>query len=450
MSEIKTSMVTDFLRFIIDTSMAFQVDDDGYVLDKQGERITLGDPARPLILYQERISDQDAIILNPFSEGIQETEGGKFLYKMIRSSLAARILHTMRVVIDRALAEQKHAALKPAQRKKQKEPLDRVPPVFTDVVAAVVNDVDEKMLAEIDALRKHNGARDTVNGIVYLLYMKKLLTTSLDVPLISEGDEYSPPSGVRQGSVPVFRKMLMAMFKVKSAQELADFKAKASENATPKIDSQARCLFNVYNRLNELFDAIDSSFSIDLTAFQEHLANMPAYSQNARSVITVPAARTPTTSVPVQHHAPSATSPVTPAPQSTTPTYAPQPAPSMRPSHVPMPASPGTIRIPGPQRSDGLPTQDIEIRGPSYGYNGMPMPTSPTPMMPGMMMDPSMYQPGNAGWVHHNVGGPQPQQPMYPQPRYVPPYPLHPGAPQMPGTYMYAGGPGFPDGMRRG
>src|SRR3546814_18530999 len=79
------------LKYFIDGSISTEVDDEGYVCLKNSAddtftRVELGDKKSPVILYQERIVDATAAILNPFSEGLTPTPQSNLFYRILRSA----------------------------------------------------------------------------------------------------------------------------------------------------------------------------------------------------------------------------------------------------------------------------------------------------------------------------------------------------------------------------
>lgn len=426
--EIKTSHVTQFLRFAIGLGLgAYTTDEAGYVLDRDGTKFTLQD-GRAVLLYQEQIKDHEALVLNPFSEGIKESEANKWFYKMQRIALTVRVLQLMKTVLTYAVEGQKRAGLSAAELKAQKLAPQRLPPALRHLVSTIVKDVDVKMLTEYEALEAHALNPATVEGLLYLLYAKKMLTTRLQVSMIEDGDDYEIPKGIRKGTIPVFRTLLMAILGLKSADDIGKFTAKAHEDATPKIDSQMRCLFRLYDQINPALDTLDSEYPVDLSEFKHHLNRLPAYSQNARAMITI------------------APPPKQTAPQ-TIPGVAPQ-FPSAPPSST---TSGGHGKgLPSYVRTDGTWGPEIPATpAPSYGYTGAPMPMQPqmgswnTPMsaapaMPGPMMGyGSMMQPAGPMMTPTNPYGAPIG--MVQQPPYA-------AAPRNP--YGYPVGPGLPQGFR--
>ena len=392
--EVKTSHVTDFLRFTIGTSFgAFKADDAGYVIDAKGNRVALQNDA-PLILYQEKVTDQAAQILNPFSEGIKESDASIWLYKMLRASLSARVMTVIIAVIEFAAEEHRQKQMTAAEKKKaQIEPV-HLDPVLSNLVSSIVQKVDEKTVGEAKVLNKYISHPGTVSGLLYPVYVKKMLTTRLSIPIVENGDDFELPPTIRKGTLPVFRTLLLAMFGIKDADGLDKFTAKAHDDSTPKIDATMRCLFRVYSQLNPVMDALDDTLSIDLSEFKYHLDRMPAYSQNARSITSVARPQpSPHTSLPVQH----ATHIGATAQQD-------HQAPSSRPHDV----------IPSFVTADGKWGPVIEVAGPNYGYTGPPMPMrygQPQQQQPNFGgQGGDVYGSGYAGASSY---GAMPQQPVF-------------------------------------
>lgn len=415
----KTSAVTDALRFFIDLSCnSYDVDEQGYITAPNEEGVyrpmKRGEPPRKIMVFKEKISDTESLILNPFSEGIQETAAGKWFYRLMRASLVMRVSIIMETAIKVALHEKEEAAKPAAKRKKNAK---RTPPLLVKLISHIINDVDEKMLDEMALL--HKKSDDNVY-LVNLFYTRKLLATRFDVPIVSEGENWHAPGTIRKGTINVFRKLLQEMFDLKDEDDLTRFTAKAHEDATPKIDSYMRCLYNVYKQINDLLNAVDPDLVVDLGSFKEHLDMMPQYTLNARSmVVTQPATKSsvPVQGVPTGNNIPSSSMGI--------------------PSNTGyVPDAGGANKIPGTVYTDGRQDPADYISSPSYGYQGPQM-----PMQPQMGM--GYLQPGMSQGMMGIGAGPVPMMGMgYSQP------PMNQGW-QMPNhSYGFPMSPNLPTGIR--
>lgn len=416
----KTSDVTNFLKFAVGLSLsANDVDEDDYVVTRAGERITLGDPARPVILYKENIKDMETRILNPFAEGIGETASGRWFYKLMRITLTMRVLAVMRAAIERGIEEKAASSGPKKAKKKGDEPAKHMDPALLNIVSAIVDSVDEKMLDELSQLEKNP------DDLIYVRYIRPKLECILRVPLLQD-EGYRPPPSIRKGSIVTFKVILQKLLDVADPDDLSKYSTTADPEATPKIDAYWHCLFKVYFQINKALYAVDEFLSINLGEFKEHLDAMAAYSYNAKSMVQpAQAGEARTVSVQTPSGVPSGGANV--------------PAQN---AGVPDPNRPGTIRIPGPMRADGTsgPPTIIETSGTGTSYYGQPQ--QPTvPMLGGGMMGGmgNMYGGGMGGGMQQpNIYGggmgqySQQQQPMY-----------NTG----PANYNYNATPGMPTGI---
>jgi hypothetical protein len=396
----KTTEVTDFLKFTLDLTMgAYDADEEDFIIDAKGERLTIGDPPFPVVLYKEKLPRGNAHVLNPFSEGISETASAKWFYKTMRVSLAVRIAFALEKAVAMAVEQQKTT-------KKKGEVDKATPPALLNLISTVIESADSKMIDEIGYFAKD------ADNIIFPLYARKMLSTRVSVPLL-EGGEVDLPKTIRKGSVEAFKKLMLRLFGIDNPEGLAKFTVKAHPESTPKIDSYLRCLFNVYDQINDVVDAIDPGMTVDLGAFRYHLDHLPGYSGNARSMVSL---------------SPSA-----------------EAAARAASTQTQQPRAPGEVRmIPGAKRIDGSQDAPTPVLLPYYGPAPAGQPpaglrpvtanTSFRPVTTGMM--PYQQQPGYGTFQSPQMFG-QPPMMHYNQPQYTT-APLPYGAPVQPnwgGTY---------------
>lgn len=291
MTEIKTKDVTAFLDFMIRTATmgVCAPDDDGYI-SRGGEKVVRGAPPRPILLYQEKVSDEEALVLNPFAEGIKENAAVRWFYNALWQGLAGRVLQLMASVVQRAVLEQAYAEVKGAAKRKafEKEHPDvlvSTPPAFRTLVMSIIDVADDRMVEELEIFIAHVkelGRSDQL--FLCILYLRKMLASAVDVPLITD-PEFQPPKKIRKASFQAFRTLIMAIFDVKEPRDLNAFRATARDDASSKLDSQVLCFFNVLKHINPALDHASPDLSVDLDALKVHLDRIPAYSANAKGVI---------------------------------------------------------------------------------------------------------------------------------------------------------------------
>lgn len=279
--QIKTSDVTDFLEFCIDTSMdVYSVDDKGYVVFNQTEkRHVLGSDKRELILYQQEIGDNEGYIVNPFSESMKPTPPDQWLFSVLCRSFEYRVFNVLQRIAYIANEDRKYSD---APKKPKKAP-PKYPSVVSRIASKIVKKVDDKFVEEVDKL-----AKEKVD-LIKFLYSSRMQTHRIMIPLFEEDmDDY--PKSIRKQSYAIIETILKQMFGITDPEDIDEYTCKAREGATCRIDSLIQCLYKAYRQLNELFDVLshDSTtrMSVDLTKFKAHVDRMVAYSRNAKGMIS--------------------------------------------------------------------------------------------------------------------------------------------------------------------
>ena len=341
---IKTSNVTDFIKFIAELSPAYVIDKQGYVCSRKGEndRILIGD--KPIALYQESLPN-DAHILNPFSEGIIENPATRWLYKSLRMALTATAMCTASDIVQLALDD-----------KNKKKHVGRIAPAVINI-ASLLNKktIDEKTLDEMAMIRtaalKNDGSGSFLMSV---LYLKKQISARFDLPIVTEGSDFSDmPNTIRKGTLDVVQTVLTAMFDVKTSDELVKFDATAPEHAIPKISAYTSCLFKVYRQINKILGGLsDDSRAVDLEDFSTHISLLSEYSLNAKSAVTVSVA--PVVNSVTQIPSSMAVAPGLPQGQSSMGIQ--------------------TTVIPGPMYLDGTPSTGTPVTMSPRTYYGAPIP----------------------------------------------------------------------------
>jgi hypothetical protein len=296
--QIKTSDVTEFLKHCVDLTMhVYTVDDDGYVmLTSDDKKVELGSDKKNIVLYQEKIEDNNAYVLNPFSEGLSDSPPDRWFYTTMRMSLVHRIGSVLQMLVHIANEDRKFS--ESTQKQKTRPP--KHPSVISRIASKIVKNVDDKLVDETDKFVLN--ADDVLN----VIYSKRLMAHRIRIPLLENDVDF--PKSVRKQSQETWLTILKLLFEIDTTEDLDKYTVKAREDATPKIDSFMGCIYLVYKQFNEIFDvlSVEQRMSVDLTEFKHHIDRMSAYSKNAKGMIsyvaTAPKVNTnthPASSVPV-------------------------------------------------------------------------------------------------------------------------------------------------------
>lgn len=377
---VNTNEVTRSLKFFISLMMVFGVDSDGYITidmpsrptgDEDDNRLRLTDARKPVMVYQERLTDTSALVLNPYAEGTGNTPTTVWFYKGQRSALFGRLNEIFKTVIAIAIDEKKLAAEK---GKKKDDTGARPAPQLMALASILAEHADDKMREEQDLLFKIEHADD----LFTVVYKREQMSSSVRCALIDDipwVESLTPK--IRKRSIDLFAQLFRKLMDLGPTDDLSKFTAIAPPDAAPKLTSYLQALFNVYRQINPILSLIgEGRLTIDLTTYHEHLVKMPEYWANAKhagqTVSRAPAVP-PAQSQQAAQQVPGVTA-----------------IPTMAAAVPPLSNVPGATVVPGPLRADG-----------TYGP-GTIVPSIPAPMA--TMAPMQSYYPQQAGMVY--------QQPM--------------------------------------
>lgn len=416
---IKTQDVTRFLSDMIDLTMSYTVDAEGYVVSKtSGEKVLIGDgkdPA-PILLYQEEIKDSTAFILNPLAGGLGETPSAQWFYRVQRVALMSRVGILAETLLQIALTSKQRAAEKTKKTDKESEPLAVE---VIKIISPIMEDIDEKTLTEFSYLLKEKDASE----LVTIYYRGKQIESKLRSGVLDHEDETSPHAWkakfprIRKVTWTVLEKLFLGIFSLRACEDMATYTRKADVIACARLSSTLNVLLAVYQRLNPLLEEVHQDMAIDLGRLAHHVTYLKDYSENARFMVQAIAPRNPGLMVPgTAPSVPSASSNVLPNPY-------------------------GMVLIPGPVMADGRQSQPIPLMSaPSGGLFGAPPPFLP-PGVPG-----PAYAPPSP-YADTSRMGYQTHQPAY-NSYYTPPIQPNTYFTNSPMSGMMMPPPGAPQGYR--
>ena len=445
---IKTSQVTNCIKFFVQLTGEFDIDSDKYVISRNGERFTLndGDEQKELILYQEEIRDKDALIVNPFAEGLGATKVSSWFFKSQIIGLTWRMSELYRSIIQLAVIEKSKRAAKIKAEDKH------LPMELLGVISSIIDDVDDKVLKEFELI--YESSNNVSNNWIDAFYQKRHMRTIFKCLFIGDNPEWRKQFDIRKKSWTIFENITKKLFDIEDANDLDNKYASKAGTSCVRFATLAHTLFKVYSAINIVLDQINSELTVNLGIFNEHLENFEAYSNNAKFMVQPTSSKSSCNQVP--GHQQYMGVPRTNVTHNGVPIGG-VPMPQHYESQVPQPE--GTI-VPGPARTDGtlrnvtmVPRAHVPVPGPS----GMPM-YGGTPFTPPMTMQqppygaPPGYNPYGQPQGYNPYGAPQMDMPWNSSPGgYQPnnPWQGQPQQPQWPVNQPYGMNvPGSPPNFR--
>jgi len=283
---------------MIDTTITNTVDTDGYVV-----RVDSGDPVlvkdgqnkRALIVYQERIADTAALIVNPLASGLGDNAASNWFYQRMQASFNSRVLGLIDFLIGTAIKEK---SKKDPKNKVKGEEEHHLPMELLKAISPVIDDIDATTLTE------YRGLVGDVNEAVEFInihYQPRQMRCTIRSGLFEEGYTTAPTrSKVRKKTWAVLTKLMRTIFNLKDDEDTHKFASKKTDVSCTKLASYLTTMFNAFSEMNALLDIQDSELSIDLTRWKTHLDNIEDYATNAKFMVqpTMEAANATTQAVP--------------------------------------------------------------------------------------------------------------------------------------------------------
>lgn len=387
MGEITHTDVTTALKFFVEHTGVFSVDDEGYVHPKGSDKviqINAGSETKDLMVYQEVIRDPNVAVLNPFAEGLGMTEDQDWLYKSMSVAFVHKVTTACKFIVQTVL-----------NQNDKKNKID-LPTDLTKFISPFMAMCDAKTIKEIDQI--------TANPVNFMsvFYQPKQKKAAFRCAIF-EGPSFREEFNLRQKTWKFMEKAMGTLFGLdlrKSHKDiLGNFTFKTKVLGYPRLDAKFNLYLKLYEVTNGVFELMEEApdelfahgyFSVDITEFSQHLSNLNEFFQLTKHFVQ-PTAKAETAAAPV----------ASPISSKTTESGMPLPMQNRRLfSTGPGTQAEGTSTMP-------MPHQMVPAAGsmPMPSYSGMPSP-QPVNLMPAHGYQPYGGVPVGSGYQ------PAPNQPV--------------------------------------
>lgn len=425
---IKTSDVTESLRFFISLSSNFYVDAAGYVckINDEGRHYKYKGSAaseeKEIVVYQETMPEgTHYYTLNPYAEGYGDrTTGQLFFYDSIRAGVVGKVrmlimLTLLRAISDKGLKITTQLEVPPASKS------------FMDFLSgkigkkSILDEVDEKMFTEAE---EYLSSRQMKETLISPVPRPRRAESALSIPMLQTENYADNVNGVRKKTVLVIQAILANMFDLHTAEDFERYTQKPDEGAPSKMGSWLKVIYKIYEKINPALEDVDETLrlSVDLSRFRDLLNLLPVFTNNAKFMI-----------IPVEKQAAPSTSTI-PSSHLPGPPSVPYPTATISKTTSTDQIPEGYTMVPGPLMADGrqAPGQLIhKVTGQPFAHHN---PHLVPPSYPTQPVAPSYPQ---------TPYYPQPPQPQVPPPSYYPSYPQQPPMMPQPGYGNYGQPQGF-------
>lgn len=273
---VSDEQITLFLKWLIELTPATYVDGDGYVRRKEdGECICLstGDTKvlRPLIIYSTNISDPDALILNPFAEGLAKSTARTWFYNQLTMVFSNYVRMVQKFILYKAID---------ANDKNSKDIEDME---LASIISPWVQVTDEKLLTEFESIVK------SLRDYIAIHYLAKQRETRMSVCFTSDTFKKGHPK-LRQKSWKILQELLYTILDIK---DTAEFNTSSKNMSCPELDATLKILYKGYAAINKYLKFIaqenitDIQFDcIDLEYFATNIELLEDYRLRAKHLIS--------------------------------------------------------------------------------------------------------------------------------------------------------------------
>lgn len=274
MSKITYADVTKALSFIVRHNGVFDVNPDGYVIntgDKEIVKINGENSSKDLMVFMEIINDPNATVLNPFVEGVGQTEDQNWLYSNMNATFTHKVVKFYQfiatVIVNQA---------------DKKAKID-ISPDLSAFISPFVKMADSKTVKEVTDITK--------NYLEYIsvFYKRKLKVATFRCGLYEGPSFRSKFPKVRKKTWDFLEGVTAALFgldqKAQHDTILKDMIFKTTVLAYPMCDALFNLYYKLYAVTNEAFSLIESApdfgfgdyFTVDLTEFGRVLSEFEDY-----------------------------------------------------------------------------------------------------------------------------------------------------------------------------
>jgi len=284
--QISDDQITLFLKWLIELSAHYYVDDQNYIRNSEdGECVFIpGDSKsnvrRPIILYSANITDPDALILNPFVEGNIGSEVKRWFYSYLGQVFCNHVRMIQKFIIRKAIEAK--------DKTKKSENLE-----LSALISPWITHCDEKSIQEFDKITR------PISDYLNVIYITNKRECRLNCGLLDDKIKTIHGKDIRKK----FWEPILDMLKlILNTQDFSDYFVISSNLACPQLDSTLRLLYHGYAVINKYLPYLhademihDSIDSIDIDYFKQNIDLLEDYRLRAKHLIVANVAKSATT-----------------------------------------------------------------------------------------------------------------------------------------------------------
>lgn len=272
--------VTRFVTYMVECAPPLKVDDKGYVRVKEtNENVYIGIAGandtvvkRPIIVYNAKITDPEAAILNPFAEGITKTATSDWFYSIVVGS-AANMTRMIQSFLLKYAVE--------SQDKKNKPKDNNIK--LAGIVSKWVAKVDATTISEFDQMTKK------VSDYMDIYYLAKHREARIACGILKD-DFKTAHKKIRVKTWEVIEEQLKSIF---DTTDFDEFSVVSKISACPRLDATLRVVLKIYTMISKymeyLPDNVKDSFNhktIDLDYLSRSIDLLEVFKAKSKHVVS--------------------------------------------------------------------------------------------------------------------------------------------------------------------
>ena len=279
MKEAKPVTVEMFVRDLVHLGGIYSVDCDGYVIGKGGDEnqictVKVGTVDKPLLVLQDVIKDDNAVVINPLNENMAESPDSKWLYKSLSIGLSQRF-----IVIARFLK----TAIEIENGKDDNSDNIHLSSKVVEF-AARHKDFDAKTLEALETISEKK------IHFMNIFYDRKLKEAHFRCSVYNPDTALEFPNITKKAwksIIALISDILGISTDVEEATEQLnnDFTIGSDLITVPKLESVLRLYLKIFQRLNRFAVMCmrdDDDFVVDVTTLGHHIENLETYYKKAK------------------------------------------------------------------------------------------------------------------------------------------------------------------------
>lgn len=266
---MKSISVEKFVRFVVALSGIYDVDDDGYIVQKGGDDkpafIKLDGRLRQLMVLKDVIKDPDVIVINPMNENITDSNDIKWVYNALSAGLSLRV---------RSIAKHLHFIISSSKKS------DDIQFTTEELnFASRHKNFNDKSLELVELLSKK------VIGFMHVGYDRRQKKATLrcsiyDPDTPAEFPQFS--NTVWKSVSSLFGDILGVNLDIQAGGKdvLSKYSFVSELINVPRLESVLNVYYLIYKHINQhlaMCDMEDPDFIVDLTEFGYHIENLQEY-----------------------------------------------------------------------------------------------------------------------------------------------------------------------------